>query len=68
MARTPAKTSDTGANLGFEAKLWVAADALRNNMDAAEYGAGAGRSALRNVGRLMRQCIGDEVMKVFRVD
>ncbi len=27
----------TGANVGFEAKLWAAADALRNNMDAAEY-------------------------------
>ena len=27
----------TGANLGFEAKLWLAADKLRNNMDAAEY-------------------------------
>jgi type I restriction enzyme M protein len=27
----------TAANLGFEAKLWQAADALRNNMDAAEY-------------------------------
>jgi len=26
-----------GANLGFEAQLWAAADALRNNMDAAEY-------------------------------
>ena len=26
-----------GAPLGFEAKLWAAADALRNNMDAAEY-------------------------------
>src|SRR5436309_10732064 len=37
MARTPTKTNDTGANLGFEAKLWAAADALRNNMDAAEY-------------------------------
>jgi type I restriction enzyme M protein len=34
-----AKTSknDTGASPGFEAKLWAAADALRNNMDAAEY-------------------------------
>ncbi len=28
---------NNGANLGFEAKLWQAADALRNNMDAAEY-------------------------------
>lgn len=26
-----------GANLGFEQKLWIAADKLRNNMDAAEY-------------------------------
>jgi type I restriction enzyme M protein len=25
------------ANLGFEAKLWLASDKLRNNMDAAEY-------------------------------
>ena len=28
---------NTEATLGFEAKLWQAADALRNNMDAAEY-------------------------------
>src|SRR5438094_4410222 len=28
---------ETGANLGFETKLWQAADALRNNMDAAAY-------------------------------
>ncbi len=26
-----------GANLGFEATLWAAADKMRNNMDAAEY-------------------------------
>jgi len=26
-----------GTPLGFESKLWAAADALRNNMDAAEY-------------------------------
>ena len=32
-----AGTPDTAAKLGFEAKLWQAADALRNNMDAAEY-------------------------------
>ena len=26
-----------GESSGLEAKLWAAADALRNNMDAAEY-------------------------------
>ena len=31
------KGSNGGANLGFEAELWKAADALRSNMDAAEY-------------------------------
>jgi type I restriction enzyme M protein len=30
-------TNGSTASLGFEAKLWAAADALRNNMDAAEY-------------------------------
>jgi type I restriction enzyme M protein len=30
-------TKDSSANIGFEAKLWLAADKLRNNMDAAEY-------------------------------
>lgn len=29
--------SSNGANLGFERELWQAADALRSNMDAAEY-------------------------------
>src|SRR5712671_2303647 len=37
MAKTNNKNNDTAANLGFEGKLWAAADALRNNMDAAEY-------------------------------
>src|SRR5438445_6762953 len=37
MARASKIKNDTTANLGFEAKLWKAADALRNNMDAAEY-------------------------------
>ncbi|HYH44063.1 MAG TPA: class I SAM-dependent DNA methyltransferase, partial [Thermoanaerobaculia bacterium] len=36
-AKSPARNNDTTANLGFEAKLWQTADALRNNMDAAEY-------------------------------
>lgn len=27
----------SGANLGFEQKLWQSADKMRNNMDAAEY-------------------------------
>jgi type I restriction enzyme M protein len=39
MARqsTKKQKSSNGANLGFEATLWAAADKLRNNMDAAEY-------------------------------
>jgi hypothetical protein len=39
MAKTPASkiNGSNGANLGFEADLWRAADALRSNMDAAEY-------------------------------
>jgi type I restriction enzyme M protein len=32
-----AANSTNGANLGFESELWKAADALRSNMDAAEY-------------------------------
>ena len=32
-----AKDNSTHGNLGFEAKLWQAADKMRNNMDAAEY-------------------------------
>ena len=34
--RTDSSKSN-GANLGFEATLWLAADKMRNNMDAAEY-------------------------------
>jgi type I restriction-modification system DNA methylase subunit len=37
MATRKNNSGKTAANLGFEAKLWAAADALRNNMDAAEY-------------------------------
>ncbi len=34
---TQNKSSASSAHLGFEAKLWLTADKLRNNMDAAEY-------------------------------
>lgn len=40
MARTSTKKTQktgNGANLGFEATLWAAADTLRGHMDAAEY-------------------------------
>ncbi|MFO0916530.1 MAG: type I restriction-modification system subunit M N-terminal domain-containing protein [Pirellulales bacterium] len=37
MARKKSGDAGSSANLGFEAKLWLAADKLRNNMDAAEY-------------------------------
>ena len=37
MAKTLTKKNDSSAHLGFEAKLWLTADKLRNNMDAAEY-------------------------------
>jgi len=32
-----ASHNSTAANLGFEAQLWAAANALRGSMDAAEY-------------------------------
>ena len=35
--RNASNNDSSSSNLGFEAKLWAAADALRNNMDAAEY-------------------------------
>ncbi len=37
VAKSKPSSKDSTANLGFEAKLWLAADKLRNNMDAAEY-------------------------------
>jgi type I restriction enzyme M protein len=36
-AAKPSASKDSSANIGFEAKLWLTADKLRNNMDAAEY-------------------------------
>ena len=35
--RRDTKSNKNGATLGFEAKLYQAADKLRNNLDAAEY-------------------------------
>ena len=35
--KTETKKPNSGANLGFEQKLWQAADKLRAHMDAAEY-------------------------------
>ena len=37
MARKPTTANTSTATIGFEAKLWLTADKLRNNMDAAEY-------------------------------
>src|ERR1041385_2492654 len=37
MAGKSEKTNGTAATVGYEAKLWQAADALRGSMDAAEY-------------------------------
>ena len=35
--RNTQPTDASSSTIGFEAKLWLAADKLRNNMDAAEY-------------------------------
>ena len=37
MAKTATPKNDSSATIGFEAKLWLTADKLRNNMDAGEY-------------------------------
>lgn len=34
---SPSSNGNGSAHIGFEAKLWLAADKLRSNMDAAEY-------------------------------
>src|SRR5438105_3084565 len=36
-ARSMSPSDSNSANIGFEQKLWLAADKLRSNMDAAEY-------------------------------
>jgi type I restriction enzyme M protein len=35
--KSKSSSSNNSANVGFEAKLWLAADKLRSNMDAPEY-------------------------------
>ncbi|PIS31481.1 N-6 DNA methylase [Candidatus Saganbacteria bacterium CG08_land_8_20_14_0_20_45_16] len=35
--KKPSSTKSNSANIGFEEKLWQAADKMRNNMDPAEY-------------------------------
>jgi type I restriction enzyme M protein len=37
MARAQKKDNNNGANLGFEARLWAAADKLRGNMEPSDY-------------------------------
>jgi type I restriction enzyme M protein len=37
MARTAVKKNDTTGNIGFEEKLWAAADKMRGHMDSGEY-------------------------------
>ena len=37
LAKAKESSKNSSANIGFEAKLWLAADKLRSNMDAAEY-------------------------------
>jgi type I restriction-modification system DNA methylase subunit len=37
MARAQDKNGNNGASLGFEAKLWAAADKLRGNMEPSDY-------------------------------
>ena len=36
-ANSSASSAQSTATIGFEAKLWLTADKLRNTMDAAEY-------------------------------
>ena len=36
-AKSSASSAQSSATIGFEATLWLTADKLRNNMDAAEY-------------------------------
>ena len=37
LVKRKASSGNSTTTIGFDAKLWLAADKLRNNMDAAEY-------------------------------
>ncbi len=63
--RAKKKSSNgNGANLGFEATLWLAADKLRNNLDAAEYIHGTDR----NIGKEHANAFRRNLPKVIRAD
>ena len=54
--KTNGSSKDSSAHLGFEAKLWLAADKLCNNIDAAEYKhVVLGLDLLHTRGRVMTQ-------------
>jgi len=48
--RSPRKTQDSTANIGPEGELWLAADKLRNNMDAAANKRGRAQAYSRLIG------------------
>ncbi len=58
---------DSSANLGFEAKLWLAADKLRNNMDASEYIRSRTGRILRPMNRLAKRDSFSEVLLLGRL-
>ena len=66
MARGKSKnsSSNNSANIGFEAKLWLAADKLCSNMDAAEYK----HVVLRLIFRGIEADLGEEQADTFRRD
>lgn len=60
--------NSNGGDLGFEKKLWAAADKMRNNMDAAEYKHVAlGLIFLKYVSDAVK-VLGDEKLKFIAVE
>ena len=52
------KKKDTAANIGFEQKLWAAADKMRGPMDAADHKHVA-------LGLILLKCISDALLDVL---